>query len=118
METMVYRKAYRGNVICNGHNAAIFWVSRERENGRTVWRGGVTFGLCTDNVMSYRCFDSTSWKTTLQGAARASKTRDNAAVDMLHSIIFDNEQTVDELAQMNVYKDVYNDVMRNNGAWL
>lgn len=116
----IYRKVYRGVMNGNGNDLAIVWVTRERDrdNNRTLWRGGVTFGTATIYGTKTSCYDGISWRTTLQAAPRASKSRDNNAVDTLYTIICETDQTIEELADMDVYKDVYNDVMRSNGAWL
>lgn len=118
METTIYRKVYRGNVNGNGNNVATIWVSRDRDTfyKRTFWRGGVLFGTFKQDCIETTCFDGVSWKTTLQDAARASKTRDNAAIDTLFYIALGDASTMEALNGMGVGADVLADYENKNGA--
>lgn len=93
----------------NGHNVATFWVSRERANGGTRWRGGVTFGTTTKYGTVTNAFDGISWQTVLDCAPRACKSRDMNACKTLYALATSNDNTRNALEGMNVYADVYED---------
>lgn len=117
MATRVFERRYYGTTNDNGHNVAEFWVSRERENGETVYTGGVSFGSRVDGGHGYRvvrtkCFDGISFVTDLEYAPRASKKRDNSACKNLYTFAGTQDNVVAALEGMGVYGDVYDDSAR------
>lgn len=111
--TRIYERTYYSDETPS--RVATFWINRRRENGATVWNGGVTFGTHADGYTTTTAFDGKSWTTALSLATRATKRRDNAACATLYDLALTHITTPDVLKDMGVYEYVCFD--SDNRTW-
>lgn len=111
MTSKVFERRYYGTQMNNnGHDMATLWLERSRDNGNTVWSGGVTFAERTDYGYRTTVFDNVSWRTHLDTAPRACKRRDFAACKMLYTLAATDPDTRNALNGMCVYANVCADL--------
>lgn len=110
--TRIFETTYNSDV---SNHVATFWVNRRRENGATIWSGGVTFGTVSNGCTTATAYDGKSWTTALAMATRATKRRDNAACAALYETALTHVTTPDVLKDMGVYDAVLADA--NNRVW-
>lgn len=114
--TNVFKRSYYSNKSDETPNRVVtFWVSRRRENGATIWSGGVTFGTHDDICTTVTAYDSKSWHATLNIATRATKRRDNETCKSLYATALTHTHTPDVLKEMGVYDAVLAD--SRNEVW-
>lgn len=102
--TRIFETTYRSNKTST--SVVTLWVNRRRENGATIWSGGVTFGTVSNGWTTTTAYDGKSWTTTLSMATRATKRRDNAACAALYETALTHVTTPDVLKDMGVYETV------------
>lgn len=114
--THVFERSYYANNGSETPNRVVtFWANRTRENGATVWRGGVTFATHDGVCITTTAYDGVSWTAALNIAPRATKRRDNDACVSLYATALNNITTYDVLKDMGVYDAVLEDA--NNEVW-
>lgn len=111
--TKIYECTYYANDASN--RVVTLWVNRRRENGATIWNGGVTYGTLSNGCATTTAYDGKSWTTTLNLATRATKRRDNAACETLYGLVLTHITTPDVLKEMGVYNAVCADA--DNRVW-
>lgn len=113
--THVFKTSYYSKSNEAPNRVATFWVTRRRENGATIWSGGVTFGTHADGCTTVTAYDGKSWHATLNIAPRATKRRDNETCTSLYATALTHITTPDVLKDMGVYDAVLADA--NNRVW-
>lgn len=103
----VFERSYYNNNSDEPNNRVVtLWVNRRREDGFTVWTGGVTFGAIAEGWTTRTAYDGVSWTTEVAFSARATRRRDNAACATLYNLVLTHISTPDVLKDMGVYDAV------------